>query len=310
MDAFASFDNTLGFFVGNEVIALENQSMASPFVKAAARDMKAYRDSKGYRKLPIGYSAADIAELRPMLQDYLTCGGDPSEIVDFFALNSYEWCDPSSYENSGYKNLEAMAVNFPVPIFFSETGCNTPRPRLFEDQATIFGPMMVNDWSGAVIYEWLQEENKYGLIAYGPNVDPTVTGSNIQDGITRKGTPTPLSPDFNNLKSQWAKITPTGVASSDYDPKKVSTRPCPSSTPGGWMVDGNVALPTLGETFMASHAASDVSATGVPTATGGLTTTGAAANPSSGKGAAPANKEIAAMSAGLVAVMLFFTLWL
>lgn len=120
--------------------------MAAPFIKAAARDMKAYRDSKGYRNIPVGYSAADIAELRPMLQDFLTCGGNASDSVDFFALNSYEWCGDVDYQTSGYANLEAGAANFPVPIFFSETGCNTVRPRTFEDQAAIFGEDMINDW--------------------------------------------------------------------------------------------------------------------------------------------------------------------
>lgn len=92
MDGFVKYDNTLGFFVGNEVIAQADQSLAAPYIKAAARDLKAYRNSKGYRDIPVGYSAADIAELRPMLQDYLTCGGNASDSVDFFALNSYEWC--------------------------------------------------------------------------------------------------------------------------------------------------------------------------------------------------------------------------
>lgn len=92
MDEFVTYDNTIGFFVGNEVIAMANQSQAAPYIKAAARDLKAYRDSKNYRKIPVGYSAADIAELRPMLQDYLTCGGNASDNIDFFSLNSYEWC--------------------------------------------------------------------------------------------------------------------------------------------------------------------------------------------------------------------------
>lgn len=35
-------------------------SNAAPYVKAAVRDMKAYRDSKNYRKIPIGYSAGII----------------------------------------------------------------------------------------------------------------------------------------------------------------------------------------------------------------------------------------------------------
>jgi len=36
---------------------LGNNSIAAPYVKAAARDMKAYRNSKGYRNIPVGYSA-------------------------------------------------------------------------------------------------------------------------------------------------------------------------------------------------------------------------------------------------------------
>jgi hypothetical protein len=87
MDAFASYDNTLGFFVGNEVIAEANQSLAAPYIKAAARDMKAYRKSKGYRNIPVGYSAADIEQLRPMLQDYLACGTNSSESIDMFGMS-------------------------------------------------------------------------------------------------------------------------------------------------------------------------------------------------------------------------------
>ncbi|KAI0420432.1 Glucanosyltransferase-domain-containing protein [Xylaria grammica] len=249
MDAFHGYDNLLGLFVGNEIIALNNQSLAAPFIKSAARDLKAHRDAKGYRKIPVGYSATDIAELRPFLQDYLTCGGDTSENVDFYGINSYQWCDPSSYSGSGYANLQEQAKNFPVPIFFSETGCNEPGPRLFEDQASIFGQVMSEHWSGAIIYEWIEEQNHYGLVSYGPKVDPTVTGKNIYDGYTRAGTPTPVSPDFDNLSKQWATLSPSGVAKSKYDPSIVSTRACPASTSGGWLVNGNVAAPTLGATL-------------------------------------------------------------
>ncbi|KAJ9158348.1 1,3-beta-glucanosyltransferase [Coniochaeta hoffmannii] len=310
LDAFSKYDNSLGFFVGNEIIAQPDQSMAAPYIKAAARDLKAYRDSKNYRQFPIGYSAADIAELRPMLQDYLTCGGNASENVDFFALNSYEWCDPQTYEASGYANLQSMAVNFPVPIFFSETGCNVPGPRLFDDQNAIFGPKMVNDWSGALIYEWIQEENNYGLVSYGPKVDPTVTGSDIEGGFTRKGTPLPVTPDFNNLKNIWATITPTGVAKSLYDTKSLSTRACPTSTAGGWLVDGNVRLPTLGESFTGGSYTPTASATGSvdPATKTGSAAPSSSSNPASNP--ATVNKELAGMSAGLLGVMLFFTVWL
>ena len=106
-----------------------------------------------------------------MLQNYFACRPDPQERMDFFGLNSYEWCGPTqTYEGSGYANLQAMSANYSIPIFFTETGCMTVPPRTFADQAAIFGPQMENTWSGSIIYEWLQEENKYGLVTYGdPN---------------------------------------------------------------------------------------------------------------------------------------------
>jgi hypothetical protein len=87
MDEFHKYDNVAGFFVGNEMLTMGNDSVAAPFIKASARDMKAYRDSKGYREIPIGYSAADIPALRPNLQNYLACGSNSSETLDFYSLN-------------------------------------------------------------------------------------------------------------------------------------------------------------------------------------------------------------------------------
>src|ERR1700742_4025347 len=98
MDAFHSYDNVAGFFIGNEILTTAAGSAAAPYAKAAAQDLKSYRDSKGYRSIPVGYSAADIASLRPMLQNYLACGTDPAKAIDFFSLNAYEWCGDSSYE--------------------------------------------------------------------------------------------------------------------------------------------------------------------------------------------------------------------
>ncbi|KAK4656063.1 hypothetical protein QC762_307980 [Podospora pseudocomata] len=307
MDAFIKYDNVLGFFVGNEIISTEAHSQAAPFIKAAVRDMKAHRNAKNYREVPIGYSAADIAELRPMLQDYLTCGGNSSENVDFFALNSYEWCDPSTYETSGYENLQKQAKDFPVPIFFSETGCNVPGPRLFDDQLAIFGPKMRNDWSGAIVYEWIQEENRYGLIQYE---NPTKE-EDVVNGVVRSGTPKPVQPDFDNLKEKWEQVgQPTGVVKDSYDAKHVSVRPCPEATQGGWLVKGNVKLPAVGETFTGTYE-SVPSATVAPTTAGGDEGTGTAANPASEtqNPAAPTKVVFRGMVAGLVGVMLFFTVW-
>lgn len=262
LDEFQKFDNTAGVLVGNEVLTTANGSAAAPYVLAAARDIKAYRDKKGYREIPVGYSAADIPDLRPMLQNYMACAKNASDRLDFYSLNAYEWCGASTYEQSGYNILQKNATDYPIPIFFSETGCNTPSPRTFEDQAAIFGEHMSDTWSGSIIYEWIQETNDYGLISYGPSVDAaTATASSIEDGFTRKGTPTPVSPDFNNLKSQWATLHPTGVALSAYrkSASSLTAIECPASTSGGWAVDPNSPLPTLGQTFKKG---SDSTATG------------------------------------------------
>jgi 1,3-beta-glucanosyltransferase GAS1 len=306
MDTFHDYNNVLGFFVGNENIAKKEDSPAAPYLKAAARDMKAYRDRKGYRHIPIGYSAADIEQLRPMLQNYLTCGGNSSEIIDFFALNSYSWCDPSTYTTSSYDKLQEYAAKFPVPIFFSETGCNVPGPRTWDDMDAIFGPDMVGDWSGVIVYEWIQEQNNYGIISYGPQIDDlTKNDDEVFDGFTRKGTPTPKSPDFQNLQTKWQKIKPTGVSKADHDPKDVSTRACPSSTEGGWWrVDGNVALPSIGQTYTRGS---------LPSATANPTDSSNSASSTNKKdegNAASGDKNIAAASAALVGVMLIFTVWL
>ncbi|OQD61069.1 hypothetical protein PENPOL_c018G05867 [Penicillium polonicum] len=262
LDEFQKFDNTAGVLVGNEVLTTANGSAAAPYVLAAARDIKAYRDKRGYREIPVGYSAADIPDLRPMLQNYMACAKNASDRLDFYSLNAYEWCGASSYEQSGYNILQKNATDYPIPIFFSETGCNTPSPRTFEDQAAIFGEHMSDTWSGSIIYEWIEETNDYGLISYGPSVDAaTATASSIEDGFTRKGTPTPVSPDFNNLKSQWATLHPTGVALSAYrkSASSLTAIECPASTSGGWAVDPSSPLPTLGQTFKKG---SDSTATG------------------------------------------------
>jgi hypothetical protein len=292
MDTFQKYDNLAGFFVGNEMLTMGNDSVAAPFIKAAARDMKAYRDSKGYRNIPVGYSAADITSLRPNLQNYLACGSNSSETVDFYSLNvsmdimalcslanpsfqAYEWCGDSSYDVSGYDMLQKNASSYDIPIFLSETGCIHPEPRTFDDQSAILGPEMDGTWSGAIVYEWIQEANGYGLISYGPEVAATATQNNVVGGFTRAGTPTPISPDFENLSSQWATLTPSGVSENNYSPT-LTPPACPSFTSGMWEVRGNVPLPTIG-------------AKGTKYTTG-ITTGAAAASSTSSAGASSATR--------------------
>ncbi|KAL5118798.1 hypothetical protein ACEQ8H_003301 [Pleosporales sp. CAS-2024a] len=274
MDAFHSYDNLAGFFVGNEAITSAKGSVTAPYVKAAAHDMKAYRDSMNYRNIPIGYSAADIAGLRPMLQNYLACG-NRNESIEFFSLNSYSWCGASSYQQSGYDQLYAMSQPLHIPIFMSETGCNVVRPREFKDQEAIFGQMS-DFWSGSIIYEWIQEANDYGIVNYGPKVDPTSPGA-PPDGFPRSGTPTPVQPDFGNLANVWKTLSPNAVQESAYSPSLPPVA-CPAYTAGVWEVDPTAPLPTLGpvHNFPPSAVASSgrASATATSTVTPAGTPTG------------------------------------
>lgn len=46
LDTFHKYDNLGGVFVGNEVLTSPDTNIAAPYVKAAASDLKAYRDGK------------------------------------------------------------------------------------------------------------------------------------------------------------------------------------------------------------------------------------------------------------------------
>lgn len=268
--------------------------------------MKAYRDSKGYRKIPVGYSAADIAELRPMLQNYLVCGNNTEETVDFFGLNAYEWCNPTdTYEISGYKKLQEMTDGYPVPIFFSETGCNTNRPRLFLDQRAILGPLMENTWSGTIVYEWIEEENNYGLISYGEPVAKTATGENIHDGFLRKGTPTPVQPDFSNLQNVWKTLHPKGPVSSEYTAVRTSIA-CPEFTSGGWQVSGDVPLPTLNQELIIQATVSTTTTEEEAAPTAAVD----AAAPTDTSGASTHDAGLVGVGSALVSVLLAVMAWL
>ena len=88
IDAFIKYDNTLAFFSGNEVVNDQlNSTEAAPYVKATTRDMRQYVRSRQYRAVPIGYSAADVAQNRMELADYMNCGTE-DERSDFFAFVS------------------------------------------------------------------------------------------------------------------------------------------------------------------------------------------------------------------------------
>ena len=118
IDAFANYTNTLAFFSGNEVINnTESSTAAAPYVKAVTRDMRQYITERGYRKIPVGYSAADVDQNRYDLAQYMNCGTD-DERSDFFAFNDYSWCDPSTFTTSTWSQKVELFSNYSLPLLY------------------------------------------------------------------------------------------------------------------------------------------------------------------------------------------------
>lgn len=127
IDELAQYTNVLGFFAGNEVTNNKTNTNASPFVKAAVRDVKAYIKQKGYRQIPVGYATNDDSNIRVPIAEYFNCDSEDSAI-DFWGYNIYSWCGDSSFQKSGYLDRTQELSTYSKPAFFAEYGCNVRNP--------------------------------------------------------------------------------------------------------------------------------------------------------------------------------------
>lgn len=224
IDAFAKYDNVLGFFAANEVINSVNTTEAAPYVKAVARDMKAYIKARNYRTIPVGYSAADIEPNRWQQLEYFNCGEDAVRL-DMIGMNDYSWCGDSSFEVSGYAAKVQQYSNYTRPLFFSEYGCNKVEPRDFSEVKVIYSSEMTSVYSGGLVYEYSEEPNNYGLVQI-----------NSDGSITEK-------PDFTNLKNAFnGTANPTGNGGAKDNS---SANACPAMTASIWEVNPNAGLPAM-----------------------------------------------------------------
>lgn len=86
--------------------------------------MKTYIEYNSPRTIPVGYSAADDLQYRISLSDYLECiDKNPNESVDFYGVNSYQWCGEQTFYTSGYNVLVDDYSTYSRPVFFSEYVC-------------------------------------------------------------------------------------------------------------------------------------------------------------------------------------------
>lgn len=220
IDGFADYNNLLLFFSGNEVINAKNNTNAATYIKAVTRDMKAYISNTKSRKIPVGYSAADVAENIYQQALFFDCGDD-TERADFFAFNDYSWCDPSTFTKSGWDQKVKKYKDYPVPLFLSEFGCIANKREWNEIEA-LYSDKMTGVYSGGLVYEYTVEPNGYGLVK-------------IENGKVETNN------DFAALKKAYAKTAnPTGDGGYNANGKASK---CPPED-NDWIVSSSL-LPTM-----------------------------------------------------------------
>ncbi|KAF8807668.1 glycoside hydrolase family 72 protein [Phlegmacium glaucopus] len=194
IDTFDKYDNVLAYNVGNEVI-VQNTTSVAPYVKAAARDTKAYLQSKGSAAL-VGYAAIDgTSDFIVPLANFLSC--DPSNSnsdstsIDLYGLNDYEWCGDSTFQAS-YAGTTSEFSQYNVVAYFSEFGCITSPPRLWTEVVALFSSDMTSVWSGGIAFSYFPAQSAQGQFGM-------VTISADGSTITPSG-------DFTRLQAEYSTV--------------------------------------------------------------------------------------------------------
>ncbi|CAJ2502468.1 Uu.00g098620.m01.CDS01 [Anthostomella pinea] len=278
IDEFQKYDNTLAFFSGNEVINDIPASVKSaPYVKATTRDMRQYISSRKYRKIPVGYSAADVSQNRQQTADYFNCGSD-DERSDFFAFNDYSWCSPSSFTESGWDQKVKNFTGYGLPIFLSEYGCTTGAGgRDFSELGALMNTEMTSVYSGGLLYEYSVEGNAFGIVELSGDSDTVKEDT-----------------DYSKFKSALAKYTPP---SGDGGATSTTTSAACPTIDDVWAIGtfGASALPAIPEkavSYMSAGAGTGPGLKGDGSQNAGGTSTGtASAGSGSGSVSATSTKD-------------------
>ncbi|DBA01552.1 TPA: hypothetical protein N0F65_011523 [Lagenidium giganteum] len=254
-NAFAVYDNTLGFSVGNEN-NLQNEngpggSVTAPCVKAFLRDVRNYASSCGssMRQVPIGLDVADIPPRSQWLA-YYDCVVDKNEFTraEWLGFNPYVECNPvdhTSYSQSA--GLRAIMKDYADaaysrPIMFGEFGCNAGANTVngFENQRAFRDaqwmneePEMTNEIVGGCVFEFSTEianlkesktltktkdAGKFGVGYFQPDAcDNNVTTCEFKP-----------YPEFDNLKKAYLNTKKSNLTFAKYTPTRNQTLSCPA----------------------------------------------------------------------------------
>lgn len=234
VNIMSKYDNTLAFFSGNEVIDDDKTTPVAPFVKAVTRDIKNYQIAQDLRRIPVGYSAADVSSNRVQTANYLNCGPDDSR-SDFFAFNDYSWCN-SNYLTAGWDQKVETFSDYGIAIFLSEYGCTDNRPRTFEELESLMHENMTGVYSGGMMFEYSNEGNDFGIVEI--------------KGDAATGTVEELD-EYDYFKSAMSNY-PAPTSGNGGAATTTHAVSCPTFEAGTWEVDPSAVpmVPEKAETFM------------------------------------------------------------
>ncbi|PVV00288.1 hypothetical protein BB560_005336, partial [Smittium megazygosporum] len=224
VSAFSKYDNVAGYIIGNEITNSVNTTQASAFVKAALRDIKAYLSANKIN-IPVGYIDNDDDEIRKSLISYFNCGDVANARADFYGVNTYRWCGANAtFQSSGYADMAAPFKDYSIPSIITEYGCNLGE-RTFKELDSILGSDLQDIFSGALMYQYSQESNNYGI------VEVTYSSPDVKKLA-----------DYDSFKSAVKAANPQGTTLSNYKPN-LSISTCPS-VGDNWQVDPKKLPPT------------------------------------------------------------------
>ena len=258
IESFRTYSNVIGFFLGNEVINDGKSAGIDPrYLRAITRDARVYIENRlkddnstSARDIFVGYSAADDLSLRKPTFQYLTCQNDDEKLdssIQFFGLNSYEWCSGiSDWQSSGYSKMADEFKNSSVPFFFSEYGCNTQSPRTFDEVSEgVYDSRLTDIMDGGLIYEYSMEAARYGLVEIDDNdVNLLQDYFNYKDQLSKAKIPKINESDITDYERPQCNTN--SIQSLDKSFNASFSLP-EANKDTQWMIDNGVSIEHVGK---------------------------------------------------------------